>query len=169
MNAMHYHAALKRNTTTPHQGNRSAIENTITLFDECGLIITSSDPSLLDLIRDFKWKELFWHRRDELTEELRCVVIGHALYEKALNPYIGMTGHAVLVDVDDTFNALDNPTQINFLDTHVCNLFRSNKEYIATAMLTPFPLLGLPGWINSNDNEEFYNNSHYFRSRRRSH
>jgi len=166
LNALHYHSALKRKTATPPQANRSSLENAITLFDECGIIIAASDPSLLTLIRNHQWKELFWHRRAELKKKLHCIVFGHALYEKALQPYIGMTGNALLLDVDESFHALSAPLRIKKLDNSVATVFSAPKHPINTRMLTPFPLLGIPGWDPDNDNEVYYDNRDYFRPRR---
>jgi len=166
LNALHYHAAIKRHTATPYKNNRSPLENAITLFDECGVIVTSSDPSLLDLIRNFQWQELFWHRRNELNKNLQCFIFGHALFEKALQPYIGMTGHALLLDIEDYFHHLGQVQQLRQLDEKLCALLNSNRMGMSTDMLTPFPLLGMPGWHRQNDQEDFYGNTAYFRSSR---
>ena len=100
INKQHYHA-LKRRLTISNQ--RSSVEDLLTLFDESGLIIFSSDNELLNLIRNMHWKELFWTKRNCLASKLRCLVFGHSLHEKLLNPYIGLVGYAVLITVNDDF------------------------------------------------------------------
>ena len=167
LNTLHYHAAHKRCTAIPPQPNRSPIENTITLFDECGIIITSSDPSLLDLIRNHQWKELFWQQRAELETKLHCIIFGHALYEKALQPYIGMTGHALLLTVNDSFHQLTRTQQCHQLDKRICDQLETCAPDMSPQMLTPFPLLGMPGWHTENDQAAFYDNTKYFRDKRK--
>jgi hypothetical protein len=166
LNSFHYQAALKRHSALPRQANRNPLENAITLFDECGIIIASSDPSLLDLIRRFQWKELFWHRRDELDSKLHCIVFGHALYEKALQPYIGMTGNALLINTEEAFLQQDKQSQLTEIDAEVSDFLTSNEHAINTRLLTPFPLLGMPGWDKDNQYASYYDNAHYFRNGR---
>ncbi|MDH3343155.1 MAG: DUF3025 domain-containing protein, partial [Gammaproteobacteria bacterium] len=100
INAIHIPRAKQR-LENGEVGRRSPVENMLSLFDEGGVVITSSDPTLLQLIRDFKWKQLFWQRRDELAGKFECTTFGHAMYEKALAPYIGMTANAILLEVDE--------------------------------------------------------------------
>ena len=66
-------------------------------------MVLSSDPELLELVRSFRWKELFWQRRTEVRENMRFFLFGHALYQKALNPFIGMTGKAILLGASKEF------------------------------------------------------------------
>jgi len=65
INAIHIPAAQLRIENNVDLGRRSPIENMLSLFDEGGAVILCSDETLLQLIRDFKWKEFFWHRRNE--------------------------------------------------------------------------------------------------------
>ena len=87
-------AELHRDPDAP----RGALRDALTLVDESGVIVVASDVSLLDAVRAFQWKELFWTRRAELERSLRVHVFGHAVYEKLLRPYIGLTGHAILFE-----------------------------------------------------------------------
>ena len=45
---------------------RLPAENMLTLFDENGAVVLSKDPELLDLIKEHRWHELFWKRRNEV-------------------------------------------------------------------------------------------------------
>ena len=161
LNALHYHSALNRDAKT----NRSALENAITLFDECGAIVVSSDETLLQLIRDHQWKTLFWNRRKEIQKNLRCFVFGHAMYEKALQPYIGMTTNTLLMIQPEAFFSAPFDDQLKQLDQQVARLWQENKIPNSQA-LNPFPVLGMPGWHDDNQVESFYDNRQYFRSKR---
>ena len=94
LNELHYFSALQRGEKT----NRSQLENAITLFDECGAIVISERKDLLDMIRQHEWKKLFIDNRSRFDVDVKCIVFGHAMYEKALNPYIGMTTNTLLIE-----------------------------------------------------------------------
>lgn len=167
LNALHYHAARGRLSANPPRLNRSPLENAITLFDECGVIIASSNPLLLQLIRDMQWQKLFWQYRDQLGSQLHCIIFGHALYEKAMQPYPGLTGNALLIDTDTSFHQLERRRKWRWLDNHIGDIFESESENITTRFYYPFPILGMPGWDSNNRHPEYYANSSYFRPSRR--
>lgn len=163
INSIHLPYAQQRIETTQELGRRSAIENMLSLFDEGGAVIVSSDATLLQLIRAFKWKELFWQRRNELQEKLVCITFGHAMYEKGLAPYIGMTANCILIETDQSFFQQANTQQLQWLDNKLVELFRAGDVLTKPKDLQPFPILGMPGWDDNNNNEAYYDNRNYFR------
>lgn len=163
INSIHVPRAKDRIKSGANLGSRSPIENMLSLFDEGGAIIVSSDESLLQLIRDFQWKEFFWDRRDELSEKLQCIVFGHAMYEKGLKPYIGMTANCILVHVNHDFFNLRMNRRLERLDSQLAEIFNSGKKYTKPKDLSPFPILGMPGWDSGNKSESYYDNVAYFR------
>ena len=163
INAIHIPAAQSRIDKETDLGRRSPIENMLSLFDEGGAVILCSDNSLLDLIREFKWKELFWLRREELQSKLKLVTFGHALYEKGLSPYVGMTANCILFNVEETLLNKSNNDQLDWIDLQLSSIFSEGEIYKQPKDLTPFPLLGLPGWDVDNDSESYYDNVNYFR------
>jgi len=74
-----------------------------TLFDESGVIVAYSNSQLAKLLCDFKWKELFWLCREEVNAQMGFYLFGHGLYEKAMQPYVGMTGQGLLMPVEMEF------------------------------------------------------------------
>jgi len=167
INAIHIPAAQVRIENETDLGRRSPIENMLSLFDEGGAVILCSDDSMLQLIRDFKWKELFWHRRDELETKLKLVTFGHALYEKGLSPYVGMTANCILLPVNENILQQSNQLQLDYIDNELAKLFAKGEPYKKPKDLSPFPLLGLPGWDKDNVNESYYDNTDYFRPGRK--
>lgn len=166
INAIHIPRA-KRRIEGGDVGRRTAVENMLSLFDEGGVVITSSDASLLQLIKDFKWKELFWQRRDELADKFDCITFGHAMYEKALAPYIGMTANAILLQVDESYFAKPLAERLAYIDRQLAAIFEAGEQYTQPHDLNPFPVLGMPGWDADNVHEAYYDNSRYFRPGRR--
>ena len=163
INSIHIPLARERIQQGEDIGRRSPIENTLSLFDEGGVVILSSDESLLDHIRHFEWKQLFWERRDELQRNLCCVTFGHAMYEKGLKPYIGMTANAILLHVDQSVVDMEMDRQLSWIDEKLAHIFTGGSRYNRPKDLSPFPILGMPGWIAENAFEAFYDNTQYFR------
>ena len=166
INAMHHHAAKARFAGTMDGGRRSPVENMLSLFDEGGAIVVCSEPSLLQMMRDFDWKNLFWRHRAELVSTMNCIIFGHALYEKALAPYVGMTANSLLLPVDATFFSKTMHEQIKWIDEQSATVFINDRHYRSPRALAPLPILGLPGWDPCNELESYYNNTSYFRSGR---
>jgi len=157
LNQLHYQSAIKRKAGT----NRSGLENAITLFDECGIIIISDNEQLLAMIKQHQWKELFIDNRDSFNNDLFCFVFGHAMYEKALSPYIGMTCQALLINSRELISSCQSNT-LTDIDHCVADYWK-NRRITSTDDLSAFPLLGIPGLHEDNSARSFYDNSDYFR------
>lgn len=163
INAIHIPRAKQRIEAGEELGRRTPIENMLSLFDEGGAVIVASDSSLLQLIRDFRWKELFWQRREELATKFDCVTFGHAMYEKAMAPYLGMTANTILIDADDNYFSLNSSSRLAWIDQKLAAIFGQGEQYKKPRDLQPFPILGMPGWDPANGEEAYYDNTDYFR------
>src|ERR1700694_1221533 len=84
------HAAILEERGEEEAKRRGPERDALTLFDEGGVVVASSSPQLMRLIVDFEWKELFWNRRAALADGVRFLGFGHAMFEQALDPYLGM-------------------------------------------------------------------------------
>ena len=151
INRLHYHVQKRR---YPNK-SRLPVENMLTLFDESGAIVIATNQIYLDLIREHRWHELFWQRRAELAEHVKVIVFGHGLYEKALQPYIGLTAQCLMFVAQDS--------RLPFVDTLVADYLQQSDCDLSPAVLSPLPILGLPGWWDQNGSEAFYANERYFR------
>lgn len=161
LNQLHYQAQLFESTNGVI--NRCRLRDAATLFDESGVIVVSSQESLVQLIKGFEWKELFWRQRKAVLSSMRFFVFGHGLYEKALNPYIGMTGKGIIFAVKEEFFAQDLSIQLHSLDSMLASFLL--RALSSSSDLAPIPLLGFPGWIEDNNCEVYYENKKYFRDR----
>ena len=167
INELHFNAIKERLQSTNNRKRRSVLENMLTQFDECGGIVISPDTDLLLLVSKFDWKTLFWEKRAQTAQRLKCIVFGHAIYEKAVSPYIGMTSHCVLLTVPEKVFSAANELLVEYLDTRLESYFSDNAGIQSPQDLSPFPLLGLPGWHPDNEHENFYENKDYFRPGRK--
>ena len=141
-------------------GKRSATRDALTLFDESGIIVASACADLLQMIRNHEWKRLFWELRTRAIQEMRFFVIGHALHEKALHAYKGMTGRALLLPVPGSFLEQSAVLQREWLDkgaaVYLETRVRSPRDF------TPLPIMGIPGWADNGDTG-FYDDAKVFR------
>jgi hypothetical protein len=143
--------------------NRGPAQDALTLFDEGGLIVASTDEGMLGLLREWRWKDLFWRNRERLGAATRFFLFGHALYEKALEPFMGITGRAVLLQVEPDLLAQPVGAQIQALDARLAAHLSDPRNLTASRDLAVVPILGVPGWHPDNARETFYDDADYFR------
>jgi len=161
LNARHY-AALEAQRAAG-TANRGPAQDALTLFDEGGVVVVSDDDGLLGLLREWRWKELFWRERSRLTARMRFHVFGHALYEKALRPFHGITGRGIVLKTEPDWLAAPLPEQIAGLDARIAAYLADPGNLQATRELAVVPVLGVPGWCAENEQEAYYNDRDYFR------
>jgi hypothetical protein len=97
---------------------------------------------------------------------MRVFVIGHALAQKALAPYLGMTAHALLLPAGEAFTHWPPEGDLREIDLLAQRAIRDGRAFGSPRMLAPLPVLGIPGWWGANAQECFYDNSAYFRAGR---
>lgn len=144
---------------------RTPLENVLTLFDENGAIVVSSSPELLELLKKFQWQELFWNRREAVISQMRFFILGHSLYEKLLNPYLGITASSITFLVLENFLNKHLSEQIDPLDLLLADFFANTKIKSAQEFM-PLPLLGIPDWDKANNSADYYQNTAYFRPKK---
>ena len=145
INAMHA-AAIAR-----EHGRRGRLRDLLTLFDEGGAIVQCDDPELVALVRAFRWKELFWQQRRRVLSAMRFAVLGHAVLEKALEPWPGITCKAIFVASDGE------------LDARAAAWLAQLSGQATPSELAPLPVFGYPGWLAGTSEPGFYDDTRYFR------
>jgi hypothetical protein len=132
-------------------GRRGRLRDLLTILDEGGALVACADDSLNALVREFRWKELFWAQRARLRAAMRILVLGHATLEQALEPWPGVTCKALFVDP-----ALD-------ADAQAAAWLESLPADASPRLLAPLPVFGYPGWTPEGEREAFYEDTRYFR------
>jgi len=165
LNSRHYHALIDEMESD--KTRRGSVRDVNTLLDESGVIVVYADAELADLLRCFKWKELFLQRREQVRAGMGFFILGHGLYEKARQPYVGMTGHGLLIKVAHQYFSWPLAQQLKHLDYLLANHLATPGRCCSTRELSPVPLLGVPGWSTDNENAAYYDNISYFRPGRR--
>ncbi len=173
INARHYQALIQAADSSSQRG---AVRDVNTLLDESGVIVpyanTDSGIELAKLLRDFKWKALFWQHREQVRPQsvqqaMDFYIFGHGLYEKALQPYIGMTGQGLLLAVEPDFFHQPQVKRVAYLDALLAKHLADPEHCRHPRDLSPVPILGVPSWAADNENQGYYDNTAYFRSGRR--
>lgn len=150
------------------QKQRSKLRNKLTLFDECGVIICL-EPAMCEhatLLRNHQWQQTFVAQRRDWWQGVKPVIFGHAIYEMATAPFLGLTAKCLFVNVPTGFSQWPLTDAYPYLDGQVCALI-NDDALLNAEQLTPLPLLGVPHWFAANEQPQFYANQDYFRPKRR--
>ncbi len=134
--------------------NRAPASDAATLFDESGVALISADAELIKLLAARRWREALVDRRDAWSR-ISIHVIGHALLEKMLTPWPGITAKCLFLQMpaDSDRAQVDAAIAWHWRESCIPN----------PATLFPLPLLGIPGWWPPNEDPEFYQDRRYFR------
>ena len=140
--------------------------NAITLLDECGVIVIGDEQLFSDL-KGHLWQKSFVENRNCWHHSIIPFMFGHANYEMATRPYIGLTGKALYIAAHQS----EIPQPLNkryaWLDEKLSTLIIDESLLNNNNQLFPLPFLGVPGWYNKNKDNTFYENTDYFRPKRR--
>jgi len=136
-------------------GRRGRLRDLLTIFDEGGALVACADDSLVALVREFRWKALFWEQRQRVHAAMRFLVLGHATLEQALAPWPGITCKALFIDP-----ARD-------ADAQAAAWLESLPDGASPRLLAPLPVFGYPGWLPNSERAEFYEDRRWFRTLRR--
>jgi len=152
INAMHA-AEIPR-----EQGRRGRLRDLLTIFDEGGAIVCAP-PQLVELVRGFRWKELFWEQREQALRSMQVHVLGHAVLEQSLKPWPGITCKAIFAaagtDAGEDADAL------------AAAWLAGLPSQATPRDMAPLPIFGYPGWLPDGERPEFYDDERHFRPFRR--
>ncbi len=127
----------------------------LTVLDESGVWVISRNPDLPALLAAGEWLALFRDRRHAVETDMRCVMVGHALLEKALSPYPSMTGKCLML--------LSESLDIDSADKWAAAALDAVES---PRQLAPLPVQGVPGWDAANADAAYYANQAVFRPAR---
>jgi hypothetical protein len=142
---------------------RGPVRDVLTLFDESGLVMATSDAGLAERLSDFDWTGLFVERRQEVVARARFYVFGHAVMEKALAPFKGITARTLVIEADGALLRAPVAAQVEALDARAAAHFERRDLLASTRTLSPLPILGIPGWCRENEDPGYYADTTHFR------
>jgi len=161
LNAMH-RAELQQHG----QQQRTKVRHKLTLLDECGVILCLPPDAwfMADLLRQHQWSDAFFQHR-ALWQKLQPLIFGHANYEMATRPFIGLTAKLWLIPLSAEQAQQLDTLCYSFVDQLLEKQLANPDNLLNHQQLTPLPLLGIPGWF-MDQNQAFYQNTNYFRPKR---
>jgi hypothetical protein len=134
------------------RGTRGAVRDAATLIDESGLLLAADDGACAALAR-LDWRWLFAVQRTRWQAEWRAFAFGHALIEKLLTPYKGLTAVVVCLPLA--------PASIARVDAATAQWVQQTA--LRPSLLAHLPVLGIPGWWSANESPDFYADTAVFR------
>lgn len=137
--------------------NRLPASDAATLFDESGLVLVGEAPVLARLLSQRRWHEALVAQR-ALWSDTQVYVIGHAVLEKLVCPWPGITAKCLFLEMpaDSPLATIDQAIALRW----------QQPATPRPAELFPLPVLGIPGWWQANEDVEFYSDQRYFRPSR---
>lgn len=146
---------------------RTVRRNNLTHFDECGVILTYQKDSIAEQLIKYlamhRWQSVFIENRSSWGNELNSFIFGHANLEMLLQPFIGLTGKYLALQVDAEFSGLSYKEQLKHIDEKMLKHIEQTNVFATKKPMHPIPLLGIPGVWDANNNPSFYANTDYFR------
>lgn len=133
---------------------RTPLSDAATLFDESGLVLAGPDASLAEDLRQRRWRRSFVERRGDWGQ-VNAIVVGHAVLEKLLTPWPGITAKCAFLTLPA------NPHR-ETVDGALARLWLEGGIG-QPSDLFPMPVLGVPGWWPANDDTAFYDDETVFR------
>ncbi|MFC1795705.1 DUF3025 domain-containing protein [Pseudomonadota bacterium] len=159
MNAVHF-----RELDAGGEGRRGKQRDALTLFDESGIIVCSSNQTILDAMARRDWNHVFRSKAGAWEDEISLFVVGHALLEKFLRPYKAITAQALLLELDGVLMKQARADKLNALDDLVAERLLGGSMLDSPACLSPLPLMGIPGWWPGGvQDDAFYDDRTVFR------
>ena len=147
--------------------SRGAARDAVTLFDENAAILVVRDgaegQALSEALRAHQWQRAFMDMRNAFGTHAEVWLFGHALMEKLVTPYKGITAHTWALTAPDAFFALPQQARQEWIDIQMADELKSrDPDEITPACFTPLPVLGVPEWWPGQDGN-FYADASVFR------
>jgi len=141
------------------QAQRGPLRDALTLFDENAALLCAPQ-ALWDALQTQDWQSLLVTHR-ALWKGAHLSLFGHALLEKLLMPYKGITAHVLCWPV---------PEEVQAGGDVALDLWLSHQLHVNDMQHKPFvplPVLGIPGWWAPNEDAGFYEDTQVFRPQKK--
>jgi hypothetical protein len=146
---------------------RTQRRNNLTHFDECGVIVTyevsTEFSQMIEALKQHQWQKVLVENRQVWGKQLNSFIFGHANLEMLLQPFVGLTGKWMAIEVDSQFSSKCYAEQIHIVDELVASKIAGSNIFAQKKPLHPMPLLGIPDVWEANRVPAFYQNTDYFR------
>ena len=139
----------------------------LTHFDEAGAIVWLSDAELVSAWNAHDWRTLFVTHRDAWGARIAVTIVGHALFDFALDRDEAPVAKAlaVLVDADDLAERSCDAVIASWpaAEASIARTIAAGQCLADPQELRPLPLAGIPGWDEGGQSDVFYASAPCFR------
>lgn len=150
------HITDAEEATVLSANGRSRLRDALTLFDESGALLLTTDPAKSAALLNHDWHGLFVAHHETWVQHARVLIVGHGLLDSMHSPHKGLCAKAIPVQVP----AL-NLSSLELQDL----VLQVAKEIQGPANLSPLPVMGVPGWFAASDVPGFYNDTAVYRAK----
>lgn len=150
------HLECARNPAGATGSLRGRQRDALTLLDESGALILSTQADLDALLTAHDWTELLVRRRADWGASIRMVCMGHGLLDALRKPHKALCAKVLVEVVEDTALPI---TEVDALLERRILTLGSPRE------LRPLPVMGVPGWFECNQDQGFYQDERVFRKK----
>lgn len=172
LNAQQYHEIQAHGDK-----QRTRLRDAITLFDENGAIVVTSNPDISTSLTAFDWQHALVQPRDiwddpkNLRPDAQAAVylFGHALMEQLVTPRKPLCAHTWILHVTPEWFTQSINARMDALDAHLLSSLQTaiTQDALTTRSYQPLPILGVPHFWADNADPTFYDDADVFRSGRR--
>jgi hypothetical protein len=139
----------------------------LTHFDEAGAIVWIAEPALVDAWNAHDWHALFVTHRGAWGSQIAITVIGHALFDYALEHGEMPVARALVVradraEIEARSRAASIPAWTD-AERSIAQAIASSRLLMDPQELRPLPLAGIPGWHTGEQSDAFYASAPCFR------
>lgn len=156
---------------------RTKLRDAITLFDENGALLVTSEPPIGDALTQFDWQNSLvtprarWdHPKQPRSDATAAVYLfGHALMEQLVEPRKPLCAHTWVIQVAPDWFKQSLAERMASLDLLLSTSLqnRVDEDALHTRSYQPLPVLGVPHFWAENEDAKFYDDNYVFRSGRR--
>jgi hypothetical protein len=143
--------------------SRGPVRDALTQFDECGVLVISTDPLIPALLAAHEWEAAFWQQRTQLIDTTRFLIFGHGTWDQLRRPYFGLCAKAIYRVVEADWLRLPATQQQAEADAWLARRLTDPRHPFGKADLSPLPLLGIPGLTPANETPDYYRDTRQFR------
>jgi hypothetical protein len=158
INTLHVQDAVKyaeQPGRLPANG-RSRLRDALTLFDESGALLLTTEWSLCNALLQHDWRSLLLDQRGNWDARAKVLLLGHGLLDSMSKAHKGLCAKVV-------------PVQVPSLDIELPELQRLLlfvvEQLRAPGNLSPLPVMGVPGWFRDSERPGFYDDSSVYRAK----
>lgn len=151
-----HHIVDSQSSIVRSLNGRSRFRDALTLFDESGAMLLTTDADLVSALLNHDWQTLFQRNRSAWAERARVLIVGHGLLDSMHQPHKGLCAKVVPVLVP----SLD--LEIKELQVLALKLIGEIRD---SGNFSPMPVMGVPGWFEESNAAGFYSDTSVYRAK----